>query len=134
MSPFVTDTHALLWYLFDPPKLSTDARAAFLAAETAGAPIHVPSIVLVELRYLVEKGRFTEAQYKVVLETLRDDTLLPRVAALDADVADALASIPRTKVPDMPDRIIAATAFTLRLPLVTKDDEIRKLTNVTTLW
>ena len=134
MSAFVTDTHSLLWYLFDPSKLSADARAAFLAAEAAGAPVYVPSIVLVELRYLVEKGKFTEAQYKVVLQTLRDDTLLPQVASLDADVADALASIPRATVPDMPDRIIAATALKLKLPLVTKDDDIRKLTNVTTVW
>ena len=34
----------------------------------------------------------------------------------------------------MPDRIIAATALSLGLPLVTADTEIRKLTNITTIW
>jgi predicted nucleic acid-binding protein len=31
-------------------------------------------------------------------------------------------------------RIIAATALALGLPLVTRDTEIRGLTNVTTVW
>ena len=36
---------------------------------------------------------------------------------LDYNVASALRSIPRDIVPDMPDRIIAATALHLGLPL-----------------
>ncbi len=134
MSALVTDTHALLWYLFDPPQLSASARASSLAAETAGAAIHVPAIALVELRYLVEKGKFTEAQYQAIAQALKDTALLPVITPLDMNVADAMAQIPRSIVPDMPDRIIAATALTLGLPLVTKDTEIRKLINVTTVW
>ncbi|MEK7833969.1 MAG: PIN domain-containing protein [Acidobacteriota bacterium] len=48
-------------------------------------------------------------------------------------VADSLSQIPRTTVPDMPDRIIAATALTLGLPLVTCDHKIRALTNIVTI-
>lgn len=113
MSAVVTDTHALLWYLFDPPRLSAAARASLLAAEAADAPIHVPAIVLVELRYLIEKGKFTEAQSQAVGQTLNDPSLLPVVAPLDIQVADAIAQMPGAFVPDMPDRIIAATAHAL---------------------
>ena len=43
---------------------------------------------------------------------------------LTSGVADALATIPRNIVPDMPDRIIAATAKHLDLPLISKDKKI----------
>jgi len=36
-------------------------------------------------------------------------------------------------VPDMPDRIIAATAIYLSLPLITKDDAIRSA-GIITIW
>ncbi len=55
-------------------------------------------------------------------------------SSIDRTIFDALASIPRLIVPDMPDRIIAATALALGLPLVTRDTEIRRLTNVTAVW
>jgi predicted nucleic acid-binding protein len=48
-------------------------------------------------------------------------------------VADALALVPRAIVPDMPDRIIAATALYLNLPLVTADHKIQA-SNVQTIW
>jgi predicted nucleic acid-binding protein len=68
------------------------------------------------------------------LQILRDSVLPLKIAALDIEVADKLISIPREIVPDMPDRIIAATALKLNLPLVTKDEDVRKLTNVVTIW
>jgi len=53
---------------------------------------------------------------------------------LDLAAAERLAQIPRAVVADMSDRIIAATALSLGLPLVTADTAIRKLTNITTIW
>ncbi len=133
MSAVVTDTHALLWYLSNHPKLSAGARLAMEAAEAAGAPIYVPSIVVVELRYLVEKGTITEADYGIVITALKDSTTALTIAPLDLDTADALSLIPRAIVPDMPDRIIAATALHLGLPLVTRDTRIRA-SSVTIVW
>lgn len=43
------------------------------------------------------------------------------VAPVDAAVAEAMRKIPRETVPDMPDRIIAATAVRLNAELVTRD-------------
>ena len=52
MSDYVTDTHALYWYLTASPKLGANAQAAFLEGEQGQARIYVPSIVLAELYYL----------------------------------------------------------------------------------
>lgn len=53
MSAIVSDTHALVWYLNNSPRLSLSAGLAFEQAQTSGELIYVPSIVIVELRYLV---------------------------------------------------------------------------------
>jgi PIN domain nuclease of toxin-antitoxin system len=56
------------------------------------------------------------------------------VAALDHHTAKALQQVPRLAVPDMPDRIITATALQHSLPLITKDEDIKKSAIVTTVW
>ena len=55
------------------------------------------------------------------------------VTPVDWEVANAIRRIPRQQVPDMPDRIIAATAAYLGLPLVTRDEDIRGL-DLATIW
>jgi PIN domain nuclease of toxin-antitoxin system len=127
-------THTFNWFLINPARLSTNALAALQAAEAAGEPIYVPTIALVELRYLVEKRTITEADFQFCLATLKDPATAPTPAALDVITAESLAQIPRATVPDMPDRIIAATALSLGLPLVTADHKIRALTNIATIW
>ena len=49
------------------------------------------------------------------------------IAPIDAFVADAVEKIPRSVVPDMPDRIIAETAFHLGVPLITATDNCKTL-------
>ena len=55
MPGIVVDTHTIVWYLQDDPRLSTKAADALDAATAAGEVIYVPSICLVELSYLIEK-------------------------------------------------------------------------------
>lgn len=130
----VIDTHVLIWYLGDPTRLSTTAATALHNAEANLAAVYVSAITLVELRYLIEKGSFSEAGYQAALAKFNDPFNVLTVAALDWLTADTLTQIPRATVPDMPDRIIAATALTLGLPLITKDHKIRALTNLATIW
>jgi PIN domain nuclease of toxin-antitoxin system len=135
MSAVVTDTHSLLWYLNDSTKLSADAVAVFETAEQSGLPIYVPAIVLVEVRYLVEKGRdIFESDFQLIITELNSSSSALTFAPLNQQTTESLDQIPRLIVSDMPDRIIAATAFTLSLPLISKDSQIRKLTNVKVIW
>jgi predicted nucleic acid-binding protein len=124
----------LIWYSTANPRLSTVAYAALNHAELMRSPIYVPTIVVVEMRYLVEKKTITEPENKTILADLRSVATVFTVVTLDLDIAEELANIPRTAVSDMPDRIIAATALAFGLPLVTADHKIRQLANVATIW
>ena len=135
MSELVTDTHALLWYINDLPEISRVALAAMETAEKSGERIYVPSISLVEIRYLVEKGKdVTESDYQTILSLLSDNYSALTLAPLSLEVAISFAQIPRATVPDMPDRIIAATALSMGLPLLTRDQKIQALTNIKIIW
>ena len=57
MPDYVTDTHGLIWYLEDSPRLGAQARKCFDACDRGKCNIHVPTICLVEIIYLQEKGR-----------------------------------------------------------------------------
>lgn len=129
----VVDTHAVLWYLADDPALSVRAAAALDAITTAGGLIYVPAICLVEAIYLAEKGRIPGVALERLLFALEEPNARFVLAPLDWIVAMAVRGIARAAVPDLPDRVIAATAAALRLPLVTKDGRIRA-TNLETVW
>ena len=129
----VVDTHIAVWALADRSQLSAPSTAALTAADANG-DIIVSAITLIELTYLTEKGRLAATVLTTVQSAIDDPTTAFRLAPIDRAVTDALAQISRAIVPDMPDLIIAATALALGLPLVTQDTEIRKLTNVATVW
>jgi predicted nucleic acid-binding protein len=52
---------------------------------------------------------------------------------MDRAVVDAVARVSRAEVPDMPDRIVAATALALRLPLISRGARIRA-SQVASIW
>ncbi len=99
-----------------------------------GNPIYVPAISIVEIAYLVERRRFVEEVLTRILNALDDPNTGIALAPLDRNISEAIRQIDRAKVPDMPDRIIAATAFSLGLPLVTRDHKIQTLTTIQIIW
>jgi PIN domain nuclease of toxin-antitoxin system len=129
----VTDTHALIWYLEDSPRLGPSARDAFDACDRGEAVVYVPTICLVEILYLQEKGRISKelkAQFDEELAAGRTGLVL---ASLTPGVADAVGAVPRSEVPDMPDRIVAATAVHLGLPVISRDRAIQ-MSGLDTIW
>lgn len=133
MPAVVVDIHSVVWYLTKNPSLSARAEEALDAATAGGHPILVPSICLVELTYLAEKGRLARAARDVLIGAIDHEGDPYELAALDRAVADALEFVPRDEVPDLPDRIIAATAIKFRVPLVSRDRRIRA-SSVETIW
>jgi PIN domain nuclease of toxin-antitoxin system len=130
---FVTDTHGLIWYLEDSPFLGAQAQQAFDSCDRGESLIYVPIICLVELIYLQEKGRITPALFQQFQDELLAGNTGFLLADLTLEVTNALARIPRNDVPDMPDRIITATALHLRLPLISRDRRIQ-LAYLQTIW
>lgn len=128
----VADTHTLIWHIFDDPRMSPAATAVFDAASAAGDQVAVSSISLVEVAYLIERRRIDPTAFGEIRARLGAGGILVE-AVVDQGVADALRSIPRDQVPDMPDRIIAATALKLAVPLVSRDGKIRA-SAVATIW
>lgn len=133
MAAAVVDTHAVIWYLTKDSRLSKAAEAALDAATAGGYPIYVPSICLVEISYLVEKKRLSPDTREILIHALDGPNDPYALIPLDRHVADTLPSVPRAEVPDLPDRIVAATALALNLPLVSRDAKIRAA-RVQTIW
>ncbi len=133
MSSVVADTHAICWFLSEPDRLSPRARAALRNACLPGEAVYVSVISLVEMEYLAERGRIPREFLERLWAELRAPA--PQIVALPVGlgVAQALSAVPREAVPDMPDRIIAATAVHLGLPVVTRDGRIHAA-DVETIW
>jgi PIN domain nuclease of toxin-antitoxin system len=133
VAAIAVDTHAVIWYLSDDPHLSSSASEMLDRATAEGEVIYVPSVCLVELTYLVEKGRIPKAARDRLVTALDDPATPCQLAPLDRSVADALELVSRSEVPDLPDRIVCATALALGVPLVSRDGKIRA-SQVETIW
>jgi len=133
MQDVVTDTHALIWYLEDNPKLSDSANEVFEQCDRGEITIYIPTICLVEIVYLQEKERISIDFKDQLDEVLTSGTSGLMLFDLTARVVDALAKIPRQAVPDLPDRVIAATAYHLGLPLISCDHRMI-LVGIPLIW
>ena len=125
MSAVVADTQAVVWYLMDTSRLTSAALEALRGAVGSGSSIYVASITLVEMRYLIEKGKLPTGLFEQVVAALEGEGAPFELAVLDLEVARALEGVKLELVPDMPDRIVTATAVALGVPLVSSDREIR---------
>lgn len=129
----LADSHAVLWYTRGSGRLSPRAASALTEAEaTDGVIVSVAS--LVDLWYVTQTTKaLTEAEVSEVREAIVTSpafTLQP----IDLAVIDATTSIPREVLSDPWDRFIVATAKTLGLSLVTKDQAIRDSGLVPSIW
>ena len=134
MKQYVTDTHPFLWFLTENKRLSRRARNVFQRADDGWNQIVVPSIVLIETILLYQRQRTNKETVQTLLD-LRED---PRdgiyVMPLTADIARVFAEFGPANVPEMADRIIAATAKHLDAPLITADSAIEESEFVKTVW
>ncbi|MBI3957997.1 MAG: type II toxin-antitoxin system VapC family toxin [Chloroflexi bacterium] len=129
----VADTHAVIWNLFDDKRLSQTARDFIENAAAGGNLIAISSITLAEIVYLTEKERIPVDTLSRVLGLLvrRNSPVIE--APVDREICQQLAAIPRVAIPDLPDRIIAATAQYLNVPVISRDRKILT-SGLATIW
>ncbi|MBZ0277532.1 MAG: type II toxin-antitoxin system VapC family toxin [Anaerolineae bacterium] len=129
----VTDTHALIWYLYDDSRLSNTARQFMETVADHQDQIAIASITFIEMVYLIEKGRIASESLSIIAAELEHPDSLFIEIPVDIQIARALSKVDGQQIPDMPDRIIAATALQRNLPVVSRDGKIR-VSSIQTIW
>ena len=134
MADVVIDTHTAIWYFANSPEISALATQTIDNAVTNGDSVILATISIVEIVYLIDKRKLVPQTLSRLIQSLKLPNNSFVSQDLTEDIAQTLQQIPRSTVPDMPDRIIAATALHLNLPLFTKDRKIQALQSIQTIW
>jgi PIN domain nuclease of toxin-antitoxin system len=129
----VADTHTVIWYIFRDVRLSATARNTIEQIAAEGNQVAFSSITLAEIVYLSERGRIDAATLDRLLRAIDSENALLVEIPFDRNIAQALMRVERSQIPDLPDRIIAATALYLGLSLISRDRRIQ-LSDVNTIW
>jgi len=129
----ILDTHIWLWWIRHPEKLSEEAAIAIEKAIKEKG-IAISAISSWEISLLVSRGRL-----KLPIDVrdwVRKTETLPFVRFIPVDNAIGLNSValPDSFKTDLPGRIITATAITMNIPLVTRDEKILNYPKVKTIW
>ena len=126
----VLDTHAWLWWVSDPSRLS---RAANRKIRTA-TQIGISAISCLEVATAVTKGRITLD--REVLDWLEQALSLRKVELLPLTplIAVKATQLGNDFPGDPADRVIAATSIVESAPLVTKDSRVHDSGAVTVIW
>jgi PIN domain nuclease of toxin-antitoxin system len=83
--------------------------------------------------YLVEKGRIAANALNDLHAAMAEPNSVFRHLPLDEAVAMRMREVSRQDIPELPDRVIAATAQLHGVPLLSRDGRIRSST-ITTIW
>lgn len=127
------DTHAWVWWVGAPEKLSAGARERIDEAKES-RQVFVSSFSAWEVALLVARGRLHLATD--VDEWLGRCERLPflRFVPVDHRIAIRSVRLPPPLHQDPADRIIVATALALGAELVTKDERLLNYPMVRTVW
>ena len=126
---YVTDTHSLVWYFTENPRLSKKALKVFEKTVKEGTII-IPTVVLAEIMYIAKKGRITMSFTETVKKI--EDSENFEIAPLDLDILKKANEIDIEL--EMHDRLIAATALFFDVPLITKDQTIKESDLCRIIW
>jgi predicted nucleic acid-binding protein len=83
--------------------------------------------------YLIERKRIPATALEDLLAAIGDPKNVLQQIAFDDVIAVNMRRVSRDQVPDLPDRIIAATAQFFGVPVLSRDGRIRAA-NIKTIW
>lgn len=126
----VADTHALLWWFTNSPKLGSKAAELFQNCEKGASIIFIPSIVIAEALSIFNKKRIS-FDFK---QLFRNITKSENYVIIPLDLPILQKMIVLQEVPELHDKIIVATAKYLNVPLITKDQILQNLSHLKTIW
>jgi PIN domain nuclease of toxin-antitoxin system len=126
---YIIDTHPLVWYFEDSPKLSTSAKRAFYDIEHGNAIGVVPTIVLAEIMHLADKKKIPIS----INETISKLHKSSNFGITSLDLMVILLMVPLTSY-EIHDRVIVATSLSFGASLITKDEYIRQSNIVPCIW
>jgi len=125
------DTHAWIWWLSEPERLSEPAREALEGARRIG----ISSASCLELASKVVEGRISLdrplrvwMQQALARERVEVVPVTPEIALTAAELAKG------GFTGDSADRLIAASSVERAATLVTTDGQMRAFDGVKTLW
>ena len=127
---FVADTHALIWWFTNSPKISKKASQIFEQCECGENIIFIPSIVVAELLSIFDKKRIA-FDFKNLFKNIRTSENFVLIA-LDYPILEKMIAL--REVPELHDKIIASTAKYLNVPIITKDGVLQSLPSIKAVW
>ncbi len=129
----VADTHTFIWYLAGDKRLSAKARAFIEAAGTNQDTVAVSSISLIETVYLAERSRIPADTFsRLTIELFTADSVFTEIE-IDHVIAALIRQVSPVESPELPDRVVAATALHLGVPVISRDARIQA-SSIQTIW
>jgi len=118
---YVTDTQALVKFMMGQKVIDEQCHQVFLEADRGENIIIIPAVVLMEVLYLFEKNR-------IRIDLIQTEDLLKsknyQFEPLSLEILKTATEI--SDIPELHDRLIAATARYLDIPIITNDPVIRE--------
>ena len=128
MDSYVADTQALIKFMVGQKVIDEECHRVFLSADQGKNTIIIPAVVLMEVLYLFEKNR-------IKIDLIQTEDLLKsknyQFEPLSLEILKTASEI--TDIPELHDRLIAATARYLDIPIITNDPVIKKSRFVKTM-
>jgi len=130
---YVVDTHALIWYIENNPRLGTDARRVMNDRDST---LFLPIIALAEACWIVEHGR---CNIPSAADLLADVDADPRIVLVPLERETIDLSLTLTVIREMHDRLIVATALQMitlgqAIALLTRDNSLHSSGLVPIVW
>ena len=126
MIPYLLDTHILVWWLLDVPRLSKVQARTLDDLQQTNQPAGLSAISLREMAFMIQRGRVSvDASLDAWLESINSHPLLT-ILPLTAEIAAESVRLGDDFPNDPADQIIVATARCHNLTLITADERIRK--------